>query len=128
MVCTNKKRGFTLVEMLIALAVMSATVAFIGVIAGAVKLTRDSAYESAAFRIAAGKLSELRALGYAALPAEGAFSDPALAALPQGAASTSIADWNAATKRVSAGVSWAGADGSPRVVSLTTLITESGGL
>ena len=114
--------------MLVALAIMSAAVAFVSIIAGTVKITRDSTYENIAFRIAAGKLSELRALGYAALPAGGAFSDSALAALPQGAASTSVADWNAATKRVSAGVSWAGADGATRVVLLETLITESGGL
>ncbi len=114
--------------MLVALATMSAAVAFVSIIAGTIKITRDSTYETIAFRIAAGKLSELRTLGYAALPAEGAFSDPALTSLPQGTASTSIADWNAATKRVSAGVSWAGADGASRVVSLTTLVTESGGL
>ena len=121
-------RGFTLIEMLVALFIMSVTVAFVTIVTGTIKVTRDATYENAAFRVADNKLDELRAGGYAALPASGSFSDPALTVLPQGVASTSITDWNAKTKRVSAGVSWQGADGLARFVSLSTLITESGGL
>ncbi|MDO8566683.1 MAG: prepilin-type N-terminal cleavage/methylation domain-containing protein [bacterium] len=133
MVETNKKRalsptGFTLVEMLVALFIMSITIVFVMVIAGTIKVTRDSMYENVAFRIADSKLAELRALGYAALPAGGPFSAPGLASLPQGTASTSITAWNAKTKEVRAGVSWRGSDGLVRVVSLTTRMTESGGL
>ena len=121
-------RGFTLIEMLVAVFVMSVAAAFVTIVTGTIKVTRDSGFESIAFRVATAKLDELRAGGYAALPASGAFVDPTLTSLPSGIASTSITDWNATTKQVAAGVSWQGADGLARNVSLTTLITQSGGL
>ncbi len=117
-----------MIEMLVALFIMSVAVAFVTIVVGTIKVTRDSTYENSAFRIADNKLDELRALGYAALPAGGLFSDTELSNLPQGAASTSITDWNAKTKRVTAGVSWRGADNLTHIVSLTTLITQTGGL
>ncbi len=114
--------------MLVALFVMSVAVAFVTVVIGTIKVTRDSAYENIAFRIADNKLDELRAGGYGALPVNGPFSVPELSNLPQGVASTSVTSWNAKTKQVVAGVSWQGQSGLARFVSLTTLITESGGL
>lgn len=114
--------------MLIAILILSVTVAFVTVVVGAIKVSRDAAYENVAFRIADNKLDEFRAAGYDALPASGAFLDPELASLPQGVASTSISDWNAETKQVTAGVSWRDSGGLTRSVSLTTLITEIGGL
>ena len=117
-----------MVEMLVALFIMSVTVAFVTIVVGTIKVTRDATYENIAFRIADTKLDELRAGGYAALPANGSFSDPDLASLPQGSASTSVAVLNAKTKQVAAGVSWQGADNRTRSVSLTTLITQTGGL
>lgn len=117
-----------MIEMLIALFIMSAAAAFATIVTGTIKTTRDVAYENAAFRIADSKLDELRAGGYANIPVSGSFSSPELADLPEGTASTSITAWNAKTKQVVAGVSWRGTDGLTRVVSLTTLITESGGL
>lgn len=128
MVDAYAERGFTVLEMLIALFIMSVAAAFATIVIGTIKTTRDVAYENAAFRIVDSKLDELRAEGYANLPASGSFSSPELAELPQGAASTSITVWNAKTKQVAAGVSWRGTDGLTRVVSLTTLVTEVGGL
>ncbi len=128
MILAKKRRGFTLIEMLIALLIMSITTAFVAVVMGTVKFTRDLGYENNAFRIAESKLDELRAGGYATLPSDGAFSDPGLVNLPQGVASTSVTVLNAKTKQVMAGVSWLGVDGLTHSVSLTTLITESGGL
>lgn len=113
---------------MIALFIISIAVVFATMVIGTIKVTRDSTYENVAFRIADSKLSELRAGGYAALPASGAFSDPQLTQIPQGQASTTVTDWNAKTKQVMTGVSWLGADGSTRYVSLTTLITQTGGL
>ncbi len=124
----RKQRGFTLIEMLIALLIMSVAIALTTFVVGAVKSSRDSTYESVASRVADSKLNELRAGGYAALPASGSFSDPALSSLPQGAASTTVSSWNSKTKQVTTGVSWRGSDGSTRYVSFTTLVTETGGL
>ena len=114
--------------MLVALFIVSVAAAFSTFVVNAIKVSRDSAYESTASRIAEGKLDELRAGGYAALPASGAFSDPTLASLPQGQASTTVTDWNAKTKEVTTGVSWLGLNGTTRYASVTTLITQSGGL
>ncbi|MDD2657651.1 MAG: prepilin-type N-terminal cleavage/methylation domain-containing protein [Candidatus Pacebacteria bacterium] len=125
---TKGARGFTLVEIVVALFILSAAIVFAALVIGTIKVTRDSAFENVAFRIADNKVNELRALGYAALPASGAFSDPQIANLPQGEASTTITVWNAKTKQVVAGVSWLGAEGRTRSVSITTLVTESGGL
>lgn len=107
---------------------MSVGIVFVTLVTGTMKVTRDSAFENSAFHIADNKLNELRALGYAALPASGAFSDPQLVGLPQGAASTTVTTWNAKTKHVVVGVSWLGTGSTTRMVSLTTLMTESGGL
>lgn len=125
---TSNQRGFSLVEIVVALFIMSVGIVFATLVTGTMKVTRDSAFENNAFHIADNKLNELRALGYAALPASGAFSDSQLASLPQGAASTTVTAWNAKTKQVVVGVSWLGADNLTRYVPLTTLITESGGL
>ncbi len=114
--------------MLVALLIMSVTALFTTFVAGTIKVTRDAAYENAAFRIADSKLDELRADGYTALLAGGSFSNQELANLPQGQASTSVTNLNVKTKQVAVGVSWLGGNGSTRYVSLTTLITQSGGL
>ncbi|MEK7144531.1 MAG: prepilin-type N-terminal cleavage/methylation domain-containing protein [Patescibacteria group bacterium] len=128
MIRTSNQRGFSLIEIVVALFIMSVGVVFATMVTGTMKVTRDSAFENSAFHIADNKLNELRALGYAALPEDGIFSDPQLASLPQGTASTTITVWNAKTKQVVIGVSWLGTGSTTRIVSLTTLITESGGL
>lgn len=128
MVYAHKRFGFTLIEMLISVGIISAMVAVGTLVVGAMNASLDSAYENIAFRIANGKLDELRAGGYGALPASGQFDDVALAGLPQGSASTSVTVWNEETKKTTSGVSWLSVDGGTRFVSLTTLITQTGGL
>ena len=125
---TNDTRGFTLIEIMLALFILSVAIVFATMVVGTIHVTSDSAYENNAFRIADTKLNELRAEGYAALPISGPFSDASLTSLPSGEASTTVSDWNAKTKQVVTGVSWFGADGKTHYVSLTTLITETGGL
>ncbi len=114
--------------MLVALFIVSLAAAFATFVVNAIKVSRDSAYESVASSIAESKLDALREGGYASLPASGSFSDPALASLPQGQASTTVASWNAETKQVTTGVSWLGIDGTTRYASVTTLVTQAGGL
>ncbi len=117
-----------MIEVLIALFVASLLVAFVTIVVGTIKVVRDASYENIAFHVAEDKLDELRAVGYASLTSGGSFSSPELVRIPQGSASTSIRAVNSKTKEVSAGVSWSGNDGTTRVVSLTTLVTETGGL
>ena len=91
------------------------------------RLARDVQHKDIALRVINQKMAGLRAAGYAGLPASGSFSDPQLNALQSASASTSIADYNADTKLVIAGVSWVGAS-TTHYLSETTLITKSGGL
>lgn len=128
MIRVSRKRGFTMVEMLLALLILSVAVVFVVLVVSTVTVTRDAAYESIAFRIADAKLNELRAAGYAALPSDGPFSDPQLADMPSGAASTTVTVWNVEIKKVVAGVSWQEAGSAVQYISLTTLIAQSGGL
>lgn len=128
MVGTRKNRGFAFIELLVSLGIIIVAVTIATLVIDSIKIVRDAGYENSAFRIASTKLDELRAGGYDALTSSGPFTDPGLARLPQGSASTSIMDWNDKTKKVVAGVSWLTADGSTKVVSLTTLVTKTGGL
>lgn len=114
--------------MIFSVAIISAAIVFATIVTGTIRISRDATYENIAFRIAESKLAELRAGGYASLPASGAFTDQSLAALPQGTASTSVATYNTKTKQVATGVSWLGSDGTTKYVTLTTLVTQSGGL
>lgn len=125
---TNKIRGFSLAEMIVALFIVSIGVAITSIAVKTTVTTRDSANESIAFHIAASKLEELRFLGYDALTSSGSFSDTELSSLPNGAASTTVTTWNTKTKQAVAGVSWLGTNNLTRYVSLTTLITQVGGL
>lgn len=90
-------------------------------------VTRDAKYQDVAVHIASSKLALLRENGYAALPANGPFTDPLLESLPQGAASTNVSVVNAKTKQVDVIVGWKRGE-KQRSVTLTTLLTETGGL
>lgn len=125
---TPTHRGFTLIEVIVALFIISVSVVFTTIAVTMVKGTRNTTFENIALHIAQTKLSELRAGGYAALPVSGAFSNSELSNIPQGVASTTVTDLNAKTKQVIVGVSWLGTNTETHYVSLYTLITETGGL
>lgn len=125
---TVRLRGFTLIEVTISILVIGAmliasTALLHGVSASA--LTRD---EAIALSIAQNEIESLRAEGYAALPASGSFSDTSLASLTSGVGSTTISTYDAKTKRVDVSVLWQEKDASSHTITLTTLITQTGGL
>jgi prepilin-type N-terminal cleavage/methylation domain-containing protein len=122
----RSERGFTLLEVVVTIFIVSLLVYACTSIASTLTLARSAEYQSIAARIAATKLDTLRTLGYAALPGSGAFSSNELSALPQSSGSITVSAINAKTKQVTATVSWN--DKSARSVSVTTLITETGGL
>ena len=85
--------------------------------------------QESALRVANNKIEELRAGGYAALPASGNFSDSQLNTLPNSSAAMAITNFNANTKQVVITIQWRQLVSSPmKNVSLTTLITKTGGL
>lgn len=123
----SQNSGFTLIEMIVALVILSAATAMVTVVMAMAKNVHDIGFENIAFHIAENKMNELRAGGYATLPSSGTFTDPQLSIIPQGQASTTVSVWNAKTKQVLVGVSWVGTIGA-QYTSLTTLVTQSGGL
>ena len=122
-------RGFTFIEVLVSLFIISIMLLLLqAVIRGAylVVSTRD---QDAALTIARNKLETLRAAGYTALPASGPFTDSLLATIPYGSALLTVSTANTKTKQVTATVLWQERNKtSSSSVSLTTLITEVGGL
>lgn len=114
-------------EVLATIFVIGALAALFASAISLARLTRDSKYEDIALRVASQQLESERALGYASTTS-GTFSDPLLSLIPDGSASTSIAAYNARTKQVTVTVTWTGGASTTRSQSLTTLITEVGGL
>jgi len=121
-------RGFTLIEVLISIFVLGALVALFTTALMTANITRAARHEDIALKIASYKLEELRALGYANLPASGSFSNSLLSSLASSSASTSISDFNAKTKKAVVSVGWQEGSLGTHIISLTTLITQTGGL
>lgn len=123
-------RGFSLIEVIISIFIVSVALILFQAIARSSVLVRTSKDQGIALAIARNELEALRAKGYAALPGSGSFSSSLLSALPGAATATlTVSAVNAKTKQVSASVVWSepGAAASS-TVSLSTLITETGGL
>jgi len=122
-------RGFTLVEVLVAVLAVGAAVALYTGVLYTLALTRTSDYKATALRIAQDKLAQLRADGYGALPATGTFADARFSQLPAGATSTlTVTTVNAQVKRIVAGVSWRERERPTSTVSVSTLLIQNGGL
>lgn len=121
-----RSTGFTLIEVLVAIFLVGTATVLFGAALNTLAFTRSVRYDDTALRIAQQKLETLRAGGYSSLPASGSFSDPLLANLPDGYASTTVSDFNAKTKEVIVEVGWQQAGKATRSISLSTLITQSG--
>ncbi|PIR82303.1 hypothetical protein COU20_03000 [Candidatus Kaiserbacteria bacterium CG10_big_fil_rev_8_21_14_0_10_59_10] len=125
--CPDRHRGFTLIEILLTVFVLGASLALYTSAAMLTQALRSAKEQDIALRIAATKLEELRALSYDALPESGTFEADALAALREGTGEITVSEYNQKTKQVTVTVSWNHSKGA-RSVPLSTLITEVGGL
>lgn len=124
-----RQRGFTLLEVLMALFVVGAAIGLYAAVLYVFSVTRTSEHRAVALRIAEHKLSQLRAAGYDSLPSVTTFSDAQFSLLPAGATSTlAVTVVNASTKQVVVGVSWSEPGKSTSTVSVGTLLTQNGGL
>lgn len=123
------RRGFSLIEVIIAIGVIAAVVGLYTATLKTFSVTRNASHGGVALRIAERELESLRASGYAAVPASGSFSDAQLATLSESASGTlTVSNLNASTKQVVVTVAWEDPAGGARSVSLATLITQTGGL
>ncbi len=125
----QSSRGFSLIEIVVALFIISVLLLLFLAVTRSGVLVRTSSSQGVALSIVRNELEGLRAGGYALLPASGTFSDVLVDTLPQATTTLTVSAYNAKTKQVTASVIWfeAGATASS-TVSLSTLITETGGL
>lgn len=120
-------RGFSLIEATIAIAIIGTMIVATSMLLQRIPVSgREAKDQDLALRIARNELEILRAVGYAALPESGPFTDPLLASLASSSASFTVSDFSASTKRVDVTVTWRGSAATDRSLSLTTLITGSG--
>lgn len=121
-------KGLSLIEIIIALALVVVTITIFGVALSSVPLTKTARNQNLAYHIAAEKIEELRNTPFASLPAAGSsFANPALANLPAGSAAFTIQNYQSDSKikQVTVTVSWVDA-GKTRSVVLETLMSERG--
>jgi prepilin-type N-terminal cleavage/methylation domain-containing protein len=125
----NSKSGFSLLEVLVTLFLIGLVLVLYQSSLGKVKLIQYAKNQEIALRIANNKIEVLRAGGYSALPSSGSFYDSQLNSLSNSSASMTISSFNQDTKQVVVTVQWQElVSSSPKNISLTTLITETGGL
>lgn len=125
----KNKSGFSLLEVLVTLFFVGLILVLYQSALGKMRLIRYAQGQETALRVANNKIEELRAGGYAALPASGSFSDSQLNTLSGSSATMNITDYNASTKKVVITIQWREPPSTAeRNISLTTLITKTGGL
>jgi type II secretory pathway pseudopilin PulG len=126
---SKSKSGFSLVEVLVTIFFVGLILVLYQTALSKMRLIRYVTNEQIALQVANNKVEELRAGGYAALPASGSFSDSQLNTLSSCSANVSISDFNASTKTVAVTIEWQQPPStSVRSISLTTLITKTGGI
>lgn len=123
-------RGFTVLEMVVALGILGVILLAFLALLSPLPLASIAEHKSIALAAAESHIASIRAGGYASVPVSGSWSSTALTSLPSGAGALTSTDYNATTKQVVVTVTWAEPKlaGQTRSVSLTTLITEIGGL
>lgn len=121
------KLGFSLIEVIIALAVVLVTMIAFGVVVNTIPLTRTARNQNVAYHIAAKKVEELRHTAFASLPSSGTFTDAGLQNLASSTAALTIANYqsSAIIKQADVTVTWY-ENNKARNVSLTTLISQGG--
>lgn len=119
--------GFSLVELLIALVLITFTVfIFLKATDTLGRISRTN-HQTIAFHIASRKIESLRGGVFAAIPQTGAFTDSELTKLPRGAAVLTVLDYqaNPKIKEIEAKVTWF-EKSEQKEVKLRTLISENG--
>lgn len=124
----RSSKGFSLIEVLVVIFIIGVISLIYAAGAPLIKAANGVANEDVALHAASQELEKLRAGGYATLPASGTFSNTQLTTLPSGIGNETIADFNPTIKQVTVMVSWQEISGNIRSVSLSTLITQTGGI
>jgi len=120
-------RGFTLIELIIGLALTVGALALFGVILSTVPLTRESRNQNIVYKVAGKKIEELRVTPFASLPSSGVFTDSGLNDLTSSTAVLTVSDFggNTEIKQINVSITW-DEEGTARNLSLDTLIIDGG--
>ncbi len=120
--------GFTLIEVIIALALLMATIIIFSSVLSSIPLTKAARNQNLAYHIAAKKIEELRNTPFNSLPSSGSFSDPALNKLENASGALTVADYEGASdiKKVTVTVVWTDPVGPAKSVALETLMSKNG--
>ena len=122
-------RGFSLVEVVVGVTIIALMAVAMGVLLERLPVgAREARDQDIAIKIARTEIEQLRAGGYDALPVSGPFTNSLLSSLASSSASVTVSTYSSKTKSVVATVSWRGANGVSRSLTLTTLITQNSGL
>lgn len=121
------QRGFTIVETVVAIAIVGVIVVLYASGINTFTLSRDATDEEIATHIANTELESLRSGGYSALATTTVFTDPLMSSLASSTGSTTVSMFNATTKEVDVMVSWM-RSGKQRSITISTLMTKIGGL
>lgn len=120
-------KGFSLIEIVVSLALIAA--AFVGYFASlqTVNLTRQAKHNSLAATLVSKKLEELRLTDFDALPASGIINDPLLTSLPSATSSFSVTNYatSSEVKKAVVTIGWLEASGQKKA-ELTTLLIKNG--
>ncbi len=125
---TKSDAGFTLIEVIVALALLTATLVIFGSALSAIPLTKAARNQNVAYHVAAKKLEELRNTPFANLPSSGSFADPALNNLSNASGQITIADYEESTeiKQVTVTIWWSDPVGPTKSMSVETLMARNG--
>ena len=120
----NNYKGFSLIEVIIASAMVISSLVIFGVALSTVPLTRTTRNQNIAYH---KKIEDLRRTAFASLPASGPFNDPGLSYLASSTASLTVADYQGSgeIKDISVTVNWV-QQGATKNVILQTLISNTG--
>lgn len=124
----KKQKGFSLLEIVISIAIIAGLFMLYTVVIGNAFLSKTTKQKDIALKIATHTIEGLRNGGYDALPASGSFSDDNLSRLPSGSGNITVSDYNDMTREVVVTVSWVDSSGNNQSMSLSTLILQAGGL
>lgn len=121
------KNAFSLIEVLIAVAIIAILGFILLTTSGTLTQTHSSNLQTIASKIASLEIETLRETNFASLPGSGSISDTNLNKLPSGTATRTITNYqgNSSIKEVQITVSWTW-NGSPRQYQIASLIYENG--
>ena len=123
----KSRRGFTLVELVVALGLIAITLFCYFAVLKTVTLTRFAKHQALAYQVAVKKIEELKAVPFGSLPVTGSFTDSALTALPQAQANLTVTDHggSASVKEITVTISWQESVGAKNI-QLKTMLTNGG--